>query len=71
MGFFIFESMENMLGNIVGILLIVLIFFFVRLIFIRFDKIFRNTERMEDLERQNEQILEELKQLRQELEKKG
>ena len=71
MGFFIFESMENMLGNIVGILLIVLIFLFVRLIFVRFDKIFKNTERMEDLERQNNEILDELKQLRSQLEKKN
>jgi len=63
--------MENIFGNIFGIILIVIVFIFIRLIFVRFDKIFRNTERMEDLERQNEQILEELKQLRQELEKKG
>jgi hypothetical protein len=63
--------MENMLGNIVGILLIVLIFFFVRLIFIRFDKIFKNTERMEDLERQNNEILDELIKLRSQLEKKN
>lgn len=63
--------MENIFGNILGIILIVIVFIFIRLVLVRFDKIFRNTERMEDLERQNEKILEELRQLRQELEKKG
>ena len=55
------------IGSIIVFLLII---FVIRLFIIRYDKIFKNSEKIEHLEQQNEQILEELKQLRKELKNK-
>ncbi|MEG0187089.1 hypothetical protein [Algoriella sp.] len=57
--------------NIILIIGLIFILFFVRLFFKRFDNVFKNTERIKELEIQNNEILSELKELKEILKQKS
>ncbi len=52
------------MDNIALIVVSIFILFFIRLFFKRFDNAFKNTERIKELEAQNNEILSELKELK-------
>lgn len=64
-----FDTM-GIIENIGGIIIFIVFVLIFRLYLVRFDKIFKNSEKIEDLERQNNQLLEEIREIKELLKKK-
>ncbi|MBS7333464.1 hypothetical protein [Faecalibacter bovis] len=60
----------GIIENIGGIIILIVFVLIFRLFIKRYDKIFKNSEKIEDLERQNNQLLEEIREIKELLKNK-